>query len=74
MKNRFTVVYTIFAAFVFIFSLAFFGYNLYSEYSVNYEKSESKFAVLPEINLAWSKGNYFFVFISWFNYTISYNF
>ena len=40
----------------------------------NYEKSESKFAVLPEINLAWSKGNYFFVFISWFNYTISYNF
>lgn len=43
MKNRFTVVYTIFAAFVFIFSLAFFGYNLYSEYSVNYEKSESKF-------------------------------
>ena len=39
-----------------------------------YEKSESKFAVLPEINLAWGKGNYFFVFISWFNYTISYNF
>ena len=43
MKNRFIVVYTIFAAFVFIFSLGFFGYNLYSEYSVNYEKSESKF-------------------------------
>lgn len=40
----------------------------------SYEKTESKFSVLPEINFAWSKGYYFFVFISWFRYTINYNF
>ncbi len=43
MKNRFIVVYTIFASLVFVFSLSFFGYNLYNEYSVNYNKSEDKF-------------------------------
>ena len=43
MKNRFIVIYTVFAAAVFIFSISFFGYNLYSEYSTNLEKSDTKF-------------------------------
>lgn len=43
MKNRFIVIYTVFAAAVFIFSLGFFGYNLFNEYSTNLKKSESKF-------------------------------
>ena len=43
MKNRFIVVYSVFAALVFIFSLSFFGYNLYSEYQTNQEKSEKQF-------------------------------
>lgn len=46
MKNRFIVVYSIFAAIVFIFSLSFFGFNLYNEYSTNIEKSEKKFKTL----------------------------
>ena len=43
MKNRFIVVYTVFAALVFVFSLSFFGYNLYKEYQTNQEKSEKQF-------------------------------
>ncbi len=43
MKNRFIVIYTVFAAAVFIFSIGFFGYNLYREYSTNLEKSDAKF-------------------------------
>ena len=43
MKNRFIVVYTIFAALVFVFSLSFFVYNLYREYHINQEKSEKQF-------------------------------
>ena len=46
MKNRFIVVYTIFATAVFIFSMGFFGYNLYNEYSTNLENSEVKFTEL----------------------------
>lgn len=46
MKNRFIVIYTIFAAAVFIFSMAFFGYNLYNEYSTNLQKSEAKNTLL----------------------------
>lgn len=46
MKNRFIVIYTIFAAAVFIFSVTFFGFNLYKEYSTNLEKSELKFTEL----------------------------
>ena len=46
MKNRFIVVYTVFAAAVFIFSLSFFGFNLYREYSANVEKSEDKYKTL----------------------------
>ena len=46
MKNRFIVVYTVFAAAVFIFSLSFFGFNLYREYSANVEKSEAKYKTL----------------------------
>ena len=46
MKNRFIVVYTIFATAVFIFSMGFFGYNLYHEYSTNLEKSETQFSEL----------------------------
>ena len=46
MKNRFIVIYTIFAAAVFIFSISFFGYNLFNEYTTNQKKSDSKFTEL----------------------------
>lgn len=41
---------------------------------IKLEKSQNKWALLPEINFAWKKGYYLFVFISWFKYTISFNF
>ena len=46
MKNRFIVVYTVFAAAVFIFALSFFGINLYKEYSTNLEKSDTRYTNL----------------------------
>ena len=46
MKNRFIVIYTVFAAAVFIFSVSFFGYNLFNEYQTNLEKSETKYTAL----------------------------
>ena len=46
MKNRFIVVYTVFAAAVFIFALSFFGFNLYKEYSTNLDKSETRYTNL----------------------------
>ena len=46
MKNRFIVVYTVFAAAVFIFALSFFGFNLYKEYSTNLEKSDTRYTNL----------------------------
>ncbi len=46
MKNRFIVIYTVFAAAVFIFSISFFGFNLYKEYKTNQKKSELKFTEL----------------------------
>ena len=46
MKNRFIVLYTIFAAIVFVFALSFFGFNLYKEYSTNIEKSEIRYTNL----------------------------
>lgn len=46
MKNRFTVIYTIFASAVFIFAVSFFGFNLFNEYRTNLEKSDTKFTEL----------------------------
>ena len=46
MKNRFIVVYTVFAAAVFIFALSFFGFNLYKEYTSNQNKSETRYTNL----------------------------
>lgn len=46
MKNRFIIVYSIFASIVFLFSLSFFGFNLYKEYITNLDKSEIKLSVL----------------------------
>ena len=46
MKNRFIVIYTVFAAAVFIFSISYFGYNLYNEYSTNVENADKKFSEL----------------------------
>ena len=46
MKNRFIVIYTIFAAAVFIFSMSFFGYNLFNEYTKNLKTSELRFTEL----------------------------
>ena len=41
---------------------------------IKHERSATKFAILPEINFAWSKGYYFFIFVSWLKWTVSYNF
>ncbi len=51
MKNRFIVIYTVFAAAVFIFSITFFGYNLFNEYNTNQKKSElmPRMKILPHI-------------------------
>ncbi len=46
MKNRFIVIYTIFAAAVFIFAMSFFGYNLFNEYTKNLKTSELRFTEL----------------------------
>ena len=46
MKNRFIVVYTVFAAIVFVFSISFFGFNLYREFTTNLEKSDKKVTIL----------------------------
>lgn len=46
MKNRFIVIYTIFASAVFIFAVSFFGFNLFNEYTTNLEKSDKKFTEL----------------------------
>ena len=46
MKNRFIVIYTIFASAVFIFAISFFGFNLFREYKTNLEKSEAKYTEL----------------------------
>ena len=41
---------------------------------IKLEKSQNKWALLPEINFAWKKGYYFFVFFSWLKWSVSYNF
>ena len=46
MKNRFIVVYSVFAIAVFVFSISFFGFNLYKEYSTNTSKTESRYTNL----------------------------
>ncbi len=46
MKNRFILIYTIFATAVFIFAISFFGFNLFREYKTNLEKSDIKFTEL----------------------------
>lgn len=67
MKNRFIVIYTIFASAVFIFAVSFFGFNLFREYQTNLEKSDKKFTELTsdirtlsfnqeDNNSAYSKG------------------
>ncbi len=46
MKNRFIVIYTVLAAAVFIFSVSFFGFNLYKEYTTNQIKSDERYTSL----------------------------
>lgn len=46
MKNRFIVIYTVLAAVVFIFSVSFFGLNLYKEYTSNQIKSDERYTNL----------------------------
>ena len=46
MKNRFIVVYSVFAIVVFIFSISFFGFNLYKEYSTNTSETETRYTNL----------------------------
>lgn len=41
---------------------------------IKLEKSQSKWALLPEINLSWKKGYCLFMFISWLKWTINLNF
>ena len=46
MKNRFIVIYTVLAAAGFIFSVSFFGFNLYKEYTTNQIKSDERYTSL----------------------------
>ena len=41
---------------------------------LNFEKLNNSFSILPEINFAWSKGHYFFIFVGWLKYRTSYKF
>lgn len=43
MKNKFSTIYTIFASAIFIFSIFYFGFNLYSEYSNGYLRTKKTF-------------------------------
>ncbi|MCR5187383.1 MAG: hypothetical protein K6C97_00500 [Treponema sp.] len=43
MKNKFTIVYTIFASLGFLFALSFLGLNLYREYNYSSLNAEKKF-------------------------------
>lgn len=43
MKNKFTIVYTIFASIGFLFALSFLGLNLYREYNYSSINAEKKF-------------------------------
>ncbi len=42
-KNKFLVFYTIFASIIFVVSLVFLGYNLYTEYSHGPERTKRRF-------------------------------
>ena len=57
MKNRFIVVYTVFASIIFIFSISFFGFNLYREFTTNLEKSDKKVFELSRLRIAFLKGD-----------------
>ena len=46
MKNRFIIIYSVFASLIFVFSICFFGYNLYSEYSFNQNRAAKKYKYL----------------------------
>lgn len=43
MKNKFIIVYTIFASIGFLFAISFFGLNLYKEYSYTSLNTDKKF-------------------------------
>lgn len=43
MKNKFTLVYTIFASLIFAFSITFLAFNLYKEYSYGPARTSSTF-------------------------------
>lgn len=41
---------------------------------LKFERHTNKWSLLPNINFAWKKGYYFFVFFSWLKWTINLNF
>jgi GGDEF domain-containing protein len=43
MKNKFTTIYAIFASVLFILTIFYFGFNLYSEYSKGYLRTKTTF-------------------------------
>lgn len=48
MKNKFIIFYTVFAAAIFTFSIAFFGVNIYKEYSQGHARVNQRYNKLIE--------------------------
>ena len=46
MKNKFIIFYTIFASAVFAFAIAFFGVNIYKEYSQGQSRANQRYNTL----------------------------
>lgn len=50
MKNKFTLVYTIFASIIFVFSISFLAFNLYKEYSYGPARTSATFnSIISEV-------------------------
>ena len=43
MKNKFSTIYAIFASIIFVLTVVYFGFNLYSEYSHGYIRTKKTF-------------------------------
>ena len=43
MKNKFSTIYAIFASIIFVLTVVYFGFNLYSEYSHGYSRTKKTF-------------------------------
>ena len=46
MKNKFIIFYTVFASAIFAFAIAFFGVNIYKEYSQGQARANQRYNTL----------------------------